>query len=610
MMKLLFSFLCFLLCFYTFANTVEENIEKIFSGQLTTQQSQVLMDELERNLPYRSKLDSARVKTLKCWFYNSQEDHNNARYEAIISAARQANKKAGSIKLKLDLQNCEAFQFYLRGEDNKAIALTKNVINKAYENPNYLYQLANANLVLGRVYRSKALYQQAFLAFQQAYNTFRLGKFSYDKALILRDIGLIHADLHNFSLAEEQLKRAINELKDYNDQEWYKATDSLAQVYEAKGNIHKALILYNNILGIVSKYEDDEGVAHLLYKITQLHTQLNELQIAKQFINKASKFTLSSERIKFIQSITTAEWLLKSGRVNEAETLYLDFENNNNQVWSVVSLTRFLEFKRTLARQKMDYQQEASAQRELLIIADKKIQEIAKSTLLSQRLVFDVDQQKREIARLKESSEVKEQLLKLANEKAFWQITSLLFSIGLIFIFAYIAYKQTQHKKRFKTLALKDELTGIANRRAIFAFKSRTIKKSIFTNNPCSLIAIDIDHFKLVNDNYGHDVGDKVIISIVKYIEKNIRQTDSLGRVGGEEFLAVLPDTSLNFAHEVAQRIRKNIEEASITSHNIKSTVSIGVIEVEHNESAKAASNRADKNLYIAKNTGRNKVVV
>jgi len=610
MFKLFFGVFCCLLCFGTLANAVKEDVEKILSGHLTSNQSRGLMDKLERNLPYPSVLDTARVKTVKCWFYDPQNDKNHIALNDLLSDANQAIKKADSPKLKLDLQTCQAFNLYQQGKVSAATSMTKNVISDTSKNPELYYQHATANLILGRIFRSQGSYQQAFLAFQQAYNSFEQGGFSYDKALILKEIGLIHADLHNFLLAEEQLQRAINELTNYNEQEWYIATDILAQAYEAQGNYQKAIMLYNSILPAVTKYEDDEGSAYLLFKIAQINIQLNELQEAKQYLNQARDLTLNSEWIKFIQSITTAEWLIKKGRLDEAELLYLDFEQNSSQVWSVDSLTRFLEFKRELAVQKSNYQQEALAQRELLKIADKKVQEIADNTLLSQRLAFDWDQQKREITRLKESSEVKEQLLNLANEKAFWQIASLLFSIGLILILAYITYKQTQHKQRFKTLALKDELTDIANRRAIFAFKYNAIKKSEFLGSACSLIVIDIDHFKQVNDTYGHDIGDEVIISTVKFIEKNIRQTDCAGRVGGEEFLVVLPNTALSFAHEVAQRIRENIENVTHTSLHIKSTVSIGVVEVKAGEAPKDASRRADEKLYAAKNAGRNKVMV
>ncbi|MGS0536387.1 GGDEF domain-containing protein [Pseudoalteromonas sp. SaAl2] len=129
------------------------------------------------------------------------------------------------------------------------------------------------------------------------------------------------------------------------------------------------------------------------------------------------------------------------------------------------------------------------------------------------------------------------------------------------------------------------------------------------TGKASSLISIDIDHFKAVNDEYGHDVGDELIKSIVNTLSHSIRSSDKVGRVGGEEFLIVLERQSLPHALEVAQRIRRSIEQQIHTTKNIKATVSMGVVEVNATETPEEAAKRADLNLYEAKKSGRNTIV-
>jgi diguanylate cyclase (GGDEF)-like protein len=592
------------------SNTVKEDINKILSGHFTHFETRAIFERLENGLPYSSALDNARVKTMKCWFYSANTDTDFKQFNDLLADASHATKKADSFKLNLDLQTCQASQLFQHDKLDSAIAILKAVIKEAQNKQDVLYQQASANLTLGRIYRAQGLYQQAFSASHEAYILFEQGGFDYDKALMLRQIGLIHADLYNFSLAIKQLQRAIEALAYYNEQEWYKATDSLAQAYEAKGNKQKALALYNDMLALVTEYEGDEGVAYLLLKIAELNTQLGQLKTAKQFLDKVDMLKLESEWITSIHTITTAEWLLQSGQIDEAEKRYNDFKMQAPQSGSVNAFKRFLEFKRALALHLNNYQQEALAQRELLIIAEKKTQEIADNTLFSQRLEFDWEQQDQQIAQLKAADKIKEQLLSLANSREFWQTSSLIFALVLVLILGLLVYKQSIHKQQFKTLALKDELTGIANRRAILAFKRNAIEQRTQSNKPCALIAIDIDYFKLVNDTYGHDVGDHVINSIVELTMANIRKSDCVGRVGGEEFLIVLPDTSLILANEIAERIRASIDLATHTVHRIKATVSIGVIEIKNNEDPKDAAKRVDSNLYAAKNAGRNSVVV
>jgi diguanylate cyclase (GGDEF)-like protein len=161
-------------------------------------------------------------------------------------------------------------------------------------------------------------------------------------------------------------------------------------------------------------------------------------------------------------------------------------------------------------------------------------------------------------------------------------------------------------RKKLKRLAIHDSLTKLINRRIVEDTIEYEMKQST-RNNYLSLIMIDVDFFKDINDTYGHDVGDTVLIHIAKLIQNSIRTQDSVGRWGGEEFMVVLPDTECKDALEVAERIRSTIDHSEFeTLKNI--TVSLGVTEKIANEGLQEFYHRVDQALYIAKRNGRNRV--
>ena len=125
-------------------------------------------------------------------------------------------------------------------------------------------------------------------------------------------------------------------------------------------------------------------------------------------------------------------------------------------------------------------------------------------------------------------------------------------------------------------------------------------------NTPLSIIYFDIDHFKQINDTYGHKKGDFILKEVSKIILQNIRKTDIFGRWGGEEFIIILPFTDLENALILAEKLRKKIEEHDFDGINI--TISFGVTELKIDDNADTLINRADEALYKAKNKGRNRV--
>ena len=165
---------------------------------------------------------------------------------------------------------------------------------------------------------------------------------------------------------------------------------------------------------------------------------------------------------------------------------------------------------------------------------------------------------------------------------------------------------------KIRELSRKDGLTNIWNRRYLMEIFEHELLVSRRNDKPISFIMIDLDHFKSLNDNYGHKMGDRAIEVAAEVLQKALRTTDSLGRYGGEEFAAILPDCSVASAREVAERCRQAIESTTIEYNDVSVslTASVGVATISDlsRVNADAIIDRADQALYKSKSGGRNKV--
>jgi diguanylate cyclase (GGDEF)-like protein len=156
--------------------------------------------------------------------------------------------------------------------------------------------------------------------------------------------------------------------------------------------------------------------------------------------------------------------------------------------------------------------------------------------------------------------------------------------------------------------AHKDPLTGIGNRAAMNTALHREIELASRHNRSLGMILIDVDHFKSINDTYGHAAGDYCLQSLMKCAEKSVRISDLLFRYGGEEFVIVLPETDEAGVLRLAKRIRRRVERLETTYQNqlIRMTISLGITTLRDSDDEKTLFTRADEALYQAKQDGRN----
>lgn len=201
---------------------------------------------------------------------------------------------------------------------------------------------------------------------------------------------------------------------------------------------------------------------------------------------------------------------------------------------------------------------------------------------------------------------------------------TLVTTVGGLMVLSIIAYTHTDRMNRYarlleesngelKQLASQDPLTGLFNPRMCTALGEQLMKIAVRESKPFSVVYIDLDHFKQINDEYGHQAGDDVLVRVAEIIGAYLRDSDVCARLGGEEFCALLPDTDKEGAKQLAENIREQIEKTvhSLENKALNVTASFGVAQLlQTDHSLAEIQKRADLALYAAKKGGRNKVEI
>jgi len=223
--------------------------------------------------------------------------------------------------------------------------------------------------------------------------------------------------------------------------------------------------------------------------------------------------------------------------------------------------------------------------------------------------------------------QLKDSYIDIQKEESYERnliITLLIFSFSLVlsiiiaktFSITLLSLKRTEelNKELYKKnkIIIKqtyiDPLTKLDNRKSYNKNLDKLLAQYRRYKIPFSMVFFDIDHFKTVNDNYGHDIGDDVLVDLSHIVQKSIRINDYIFRIGGEEFVVLLTDTKKDKAILFAEKLRQKIESELNTIKNRVITISLGVAEVSENDTIKSIFKRADENLYYAKEHGRNMV--
>ena len=383
-------------------------------------------------------------------------------------------------------------------------------------------------------------------------------------------------------------------------------TFAVAQVQQALGQWAESFDSFQAATVASEKLDDPTGVSYALNGVATSLLQLNRPAEALPYTERALALLDRTDepRQHAYTALTRAEALLALERIAPARLALDDVATSVRQQGDRKLLAQWLvaqsRVMRALSRWPEAHQALAEARGlEVQLHAQQLSEQSARM-----RMQFNRQRDADDLLALRELNDHGQRL-------RHTQAVALALFVLLLAVLGVVAVRKVRQARRLHNLASTDELTGLANRRALTAAAETALAQSRRDGSPLAMLMVDVDHFKQINDTHGHAFGDEVLRHLARVLAAGLREQDRLGRLGGEEFLAVLPAASLADARRVAERMRAAVAAAPMPGPDgpVAVTVSIGVAGGEET-SAAALIARADAALYQAKHAGRNTVAV
>ena len=440
-------------------------------------------------------------------------------------------------------------------------------------------------------------FNNALKHWQKAYDIYQASGSLPRAASVLIKIGTLYEATMDFSNAETQFTKAGELFEQSGDPNGIALCSyHIGSMYFNNGDLHKALEFLIKADELKTESEDRPYqilIGDVNNKLGEIHSKLFNFEDAlKYFFEAMQVYNYLDHPMGIITVMNNiGEVFMKEGLNEEAETFLKDGYEHAKQSASRMTELKYLINLSELHSQKGQFEEAYSRLIQAYHLRDMIFSQTLskKITDIEARHEIDKKEKELEIYRLKNID------LQKANDIIKSQNDEL----------------QTAYL-RMEQLAQTDPLTGLSNRRNIMEKIKLETYRSQRSGEPFSFLLIDIDHFKSINDTYGHDCGDRVLVALAGLLTAHMRKIDVISRWGGEEFLALLPRTDKEGAAKLAEKIRSVVEKATVAScgKKIFVTVTIGVSVFDHSPSVDQSIKEADEALYEGKKYGRNRVVV
>jgi diguanylate cyclase (GGDEF)-like protein len=485
---------------------------------------------------------------------------------------------------------------------------------------------ARASLLLGSIHAEQGLYGAALELFHNARALLEDTDQPLALASIHNAIGVTHTFTGDQARARAYFERAVDGAKAAGD-------DRAATVYlgnlalsvaevdgpEAALPMFREVLQANEEAGNTSAATLAKGnICDQLIRLKQYEQAEQQCLEALEAINRAGE-----KRWQAGIRLSLGGLRQQQGRLKEAESLYRDAL----RIASEAVPTLEDEILASLAEVLIDQERSVDAltilQRQLAL-RDQSIESDRQGLIEELEMRYKIDQTEAELELLQLQSELQATQIRQRNQL----LMGMLLLLTLAVLSAIGAFRSYRDKARLEQslarqnedlenalehineLARHDSLTGLLNRRALEEFGNREVSLKLRHHQPLSVVLIDLDHFKTINDRAGHAAGDEVLRAFSEVLLEHSRESDLIGRWGGEEFVALLPGTNLEDARQMVGRIQASLRSnpVSTPSGSIILTVTAGIASVE--DRLDLAINNADQAMYKGKHDGRDRIVV
>ena len=547
--------------------------------------------------------------------------------EEALTAAKEALRLARKTEDSELVQACNikvARAYDTMTDPSPGIDYAQQALSWATENESPSIQI-DALIALGSINLTTVNLVEALDYFTQAYGIAQQQQKSGMDAVaphIASFIALVYE-------AQENSRSAIPYFKESAD--YYRQTDNqvelsnslygLGLAYGKLRQIDKAVDYFNESMAISVEIGDKQGEAYTTQALFDVLLSNNEEHSSEQLaqlmplLDEAIETFRQSNNVHLLVGtlLIKAKWLERNASLKQALEIINQLETLIAEHAITLHKTTILSLKAKLFADMGDYSaayQTLQAARQAEI---KRRQENDEERFQQLRAGFELDQKEYENRLLAETNA--RQTAELAINKRDQTIVALVIAVLVVLFFAivFMYFSIKRQHQQLEKLAQTDELTGLYNRRQTFLLLDREKKLAVRQNQPLSVAIADLDDFKYINDTYGHQVGDEVLKHVGERIKRDFRNTDIIGRIGGEEFLFVFPAAACD---EVAVALRQFMDECKVLPEalsayaDIKVAFSMGLVDAKDKESVTHTLARADNLMYQAKANGKDQIVI
>lgn len=518
------------------------------------------------------KID-VRLQMVKLSISNTKgySDDVEKQISALLDSAKnwEGQREAGSIYIAVGQSQ------YVHGQLRKSLSnLQKayNIFNDLNDETNLSYVLNS----LANLYTELNDVDSAITYLKQAVNISRKHNDILSVSIILHNLGNSYIKKKQFDLAYEVLSESLQISIDIDDQIgiiW--AKQSIAEVYLKQNNSKSALVLFKETSRVFEETGDERKLFQALLGLFDASYQLNAYDDAQHALDKI--FAMLD---KLNSDVYRAEYSQRVAFLANAQGHY-----------------------QKAYKELLSYTQQIDALNE----KEKK------QNVQNLKVRFETELKENRNKRLEKENELQQlKIDKQNNEKILW-VVILFFAFIMIIGIAILLRRRTKSRNAFKHMAMRDHLTKSPNRRSILQNSENLLIKAKQEKLSMAVCIADLDYFKKINDEFGHDVGDEVLKSFANACESVLRKQDYFGRYGGEEWLFSLIDVNSTDIKLIFERIHNHLNTLTINGFpkdkSINFSLGISYFNAKNDASLQSLITKADQNLYKAKAGGRNQAV-
>jgi len=570
-----------------------------------------MLDEVERDREAQADpLLVARMQVLECKW----ADDPPAAYRAVTIGLAAA-ERAKNVPVRAKLLRCRADALLVEGKTSAAEREFVTVAAMARQIGDKLLE-ADALVEIGYLQYTRGAMADALTNLQTSYRlSAQLGN-EKGRLEALASIAHVYADAQvaQYERAIEYYRQLLIEYEKHGQPSDVADTlFNIASTFGTKGDFGAAELHYRRALAMFQKLEQASDVAYTKRSLGLAVTKQGRAAEALHLLDEAVAFY---ERTQDQQNAATARQYRgmayrRLGRnadaLRELDFARRYFEQDNN----VRFLEKNAEEVTLVYAQLGDWQKAYDATKRHAALGQTLAATRRDEESSRLRVAFDSEKKDQENRALARENTLRAAALREADRSRKLQIVVSALIALLAITMALLFWRQVVNTRRMRAMAMSDELTRLPNRRHILATADIELAAAKREERPAAVIVLDIDRFKRINDTWGHAAGDIVLQSIARACRAELRPSDQIGRLGGEEFLVVLHSATAQQAREIAERLRLAVEQLDFTSiaPELRVTISLGVSVASEYDSG-AAIAAADAMLYRAKESGRNRIEI